>query len=98
MADKEKIFLGRTYDANYSLGKIVLEQKDIDLLVANMTNGKVSILLKEGKSGKKYAEIDTWVAQSQQPVHHHQPNMQNSTPVAMDFSNKPDESKDSLPF
>lgn len=60
MADREKVFVGRNYDEKYAITKLVLEQKDIDLLVANMSNGKVSVLIKESKAGKKYSEIDTW--------------------------------------
>lgn len=72
MADKK--FIGRAYDAKYALGKITFEQKDIDLLQENIVNGKVSVLLKESKQGKKYAEIDTY-----EQVHFNPDNMQNSS-------------------
>ncbi len=58
MADKK--FIGRTKEGKYpDQVEIVLQQKDIDLLIANINDkGYVNIRVNKGKeSGKPYAEI-----------------------------------------
>lgn len=58
MADKK--FIGRTKEGKYpDQVEIGLQQKDIDLLIANINDkGYVNIRVNKGKeSGKPYAEI-----------------------------------------
>lgn len=65
MADK--IFVGRVYDAKFSRGKLVLTPDDLKILQSNMKDGKVSVLIRDSKAGKPYAEIDTWQPQQTAP-------------------------------
>lgn len=57
MADKK--FIGKTKEGKYpNQIEIGLQQKDIDLLQANLNNGWVNIRVNKGKdSGKLYSEV-----------------------------------------
>lgn len=66
MADKK--FVGKVFDAKFSIAKLNLNKEDINNIVAYMKeNNKesVGILIKESQKGTKYAEIDTWQPQEQ---------------------------------
>lgn len=82
MADK--IFVGRVFDAKFSRGKLVLNKADLDLLTANLKDDKVSVLLKDSKAGKPYAEIDTWQP-TEQTVQSVQQIQQKHNPQAADI-------------
>jgi len=57
MADKK--FIGKTKEGKYpDQIEIGIQQKDIDLLQANLKNGWVNIRINKGReSGKLYSEV-----------------------------------------